>query len=95
MVPNPGRAFALGGSCPRNFCAGRALTPVPRYFFHVHDGVDQPDNEGVEFPSAEEARAQAVTATGEALRDLDGTFWDGDKEWRMTVRNGRATPCAS
>jgi hypothetical protein len=63
------------------------LTPVPRYFFHVHDGVDQPDNEGVEFPSAEEARAQAVTAMGEALRDLDGAFWDGDREWRMTVND--------
>ena len=58
---------------------------MPRYFFHVHDGVDQPDTEGVEFPSPEEARAQAVTATGEALRDLDGAFWDGDREWRMTV----------
>jgi hypothetical protein len=51
------------------------VCPMPRYFFHVHDGVDQPDTEGVEFPSPEDARTEAVTAMGEALRDLDGAFW--------------------
>jgi hypothetical protein len=62
---------------------------MARYFFHVHDGEDRPDDEGVELPGPEEARAEAVVATGEALRDLEGAFWDGGKEWRMTVTDSK------
>jgi hypothetical protein len=57
---------------------------VPRYFFHLNDGDDHPDVEGTEFDGPTEARAQAVVALGEMLRDIDGKFWDGE-EWRMTV----------
>jgi hypothetical protein len=58
----------------------RSIEPLmPRYFFHVHDCVDQLDTEGVELLDPREARAQAVIATGEALRDLDGALWDGDE----------------
>lgn len=59
---------------------------MPRYFFNVHDGTDVPDEDGVELSGPEEARNQAVTACGEALKDLDGTFWES-KEWTMTVRD--------
>jgi hypothetical protein len=59
---------------------------MPRYFFHIHDGEDQPDTEGVELPGPAEARAEAVVATGEALKDLEGAFWQAaGVEWRMTV----------
>jgi len=34
---------------------------MARYFFHVHDGEDRPDDEGVELPGPEEARAEAVS----------------------------------
>ena len=34
----------------------------------------------------EEARNQAVTACGEALKDLDGEFWESE-EWTMTVKD--------
>ena len=59
---------------------------MPRYFFHVHDGKDIPDEEGVELSGPEEARNQAVTACGEALKDLDGDFWESAM-WTMTVKD--------
>ena len=66
---------------------------MPRYFFNVHDSADSPDRDGVELADAREARAQAVVACGEALRDLDGRFWNS-ADWRMHVtdENG-ATIC--
>ena len=57
---------------------------MPRYFFHVHDGHEIPDRDGVELSGPEEARDQAVVAAGEALRDKDGRFWNSGK-WRMVV----------
>ena len=66
---------------------------MPRYFFHIHDGVDQADQEGVELSGPDEARAQAVKATGEALRDLGRAFWDNDvEEWRMRVADWQGNP---
>ena len=59
----------------------------PRYFFHVHDGRDIPDTSGVELSGPEEARNEAVRACGEALRDLDGKFWESEM-WTMTVQDG-------
>jgi Domain of unknown function (DUF6894) len=59
---------------------------MPRYFFHVHDGRDIPDREGVELPGPEEARRQAVIACGEALTDLGDRFWEGE-QWTMTVKD--------
>src|SRR4028118_2395016 len=53
---------------------------MPRYFFHVNDGVDSPDLSGTEFPGPDEARSEAVVACGETLRSLDGTFW-GSRGW--------------
>jgi hypothetical protein len=64
---------------------------LPRYFFHIRDGVDQPDLEGTELSGPDEAREMAVVATGEALKDLNGHFWEGDGEWRMTVTDWRST----
>jgi hypothetical protein len=65
---------------------------VPRYFFHVTRRRSRRDEEGVELPGPEEARAEAVVATGEALRDLGGAFWAGGEEWRMTVTDWRGSP---
>ena len=59
---------------------------MARYFFHVQDGTDKPDSEGTEFPSDQAARAEAVVAMGEALKDLDGRFWRS-AEWRMLVQD--------
>ena len=57
---------------------------MPRYFFHVHDGQDTPDEDGVELSGPDEAKGQAVIFAGEALRDKDGAFWNSG-EWRMVV----------
>jgi hypothetical protein len=66
---------------------------MPRYFFHVRDSSEHIDEDGVELPSLDEARSQAVVAAGEALRDLDGKFWNGE-DWRMWVNDETgATVC--
>ncbi|MBZ9676867.1 DUF6894 family protein [Mesorhizobium sp. ES1-1] len=58
---------------------------MPRYHFHVDDGTLLADNEGTELPDLQAARAEAVSAAGELLRDLDGALWEGDKTWIMHV----------
>jgi hypothetical protein len=69
------------------------VVALPRYFFHVHDGRETLDEEGTEFPDADQARAAAVRAAGEALRDLGGNFWRSP-EWRMWVTDeSGATLC--
>ena len=57
---------------------------MPRYFFHVHDGKDMRDEEGLDMPGDEEARTEAVRTAGEMLRDLADGFWDGES-WTMEV----------
>ena len=58
--------------------------PMARYFFHFHDGTDQPDHTGTELASAQAARDAAVIFMGERLKDLDGGFWP-DAEWSIRV----------
>ncbi len=66
---------------------------MPRYFFHVRDSAEFIDEEGVELPSLEEVRKQAVVASGEAIKDLDGNFWNG-QQWHMWVTDETgATVC--
>ena len=43
---------------------------MPRYFFHLHDGVDIPDLQGTVLPGPKEAKAQAILTTGEIVRDV-------------------------
>jgi hypothetical protein len=57
---------------------------MPRYFFSVRDGMDIPDVEGTELAGLHEARLAAVTAAGEAIRDLGQKFWSGEA-WQMHV----------
>ncbi|MEA2934353.1 MAG: hypothetical protein QOD74_999 [Variibacter sp.] len=57
---------------------------MPRYFFHVSDGAEFPDDVGDVLASPREAKARAIQASGELLRDRGMTFWTGT-EWRMHV----------
>ena len=67
---------------------------MPRYFFHVHDGKEKLDRDGVEMADPNEARVQAVIASGEAIKELDGAFWK-QGEWQMQVVDERGAPvCA-
>ena len=64
-----------------------------RYFFHFHDGTDQPDLTGTELASSKAARDAAVVFMGEKLRELDGDFWP-EGEWSIRVANeADATVC--
>ena len=56
---------------------------MPRYFFHVDGGSEQPDTEGTELGMGQ-VRSEAVRLTGEILRDMDDRFWD-HPEWTLTV----------
>lgn len=58
---------------------------MPRYFFHVDDGVSSPDAIGAVLPDLAAARREAVRASGSMLEDLDGEFWDCDQPRVMSV----------
>lgn len=57
---------------------------LPRYFFHIHDGADLPDDEGTDLPNLDAARNDAVRLSGEMLRDSGGSFWNSG-EWSVEV----------
>jgi hypothetical protein len=57
---------------------------MPRYFFHIEEGEDLPDDEGTELTDATTARAQAIMTAGQILKDLGQQVWDGEA-WTMTV----------
>lgn len=57
---------------------------MPRYFFHIHDGVDIPDLVGTELAGLTEARREAITTAGATIHDLGQSFWIGDL-WQMKV----------
>ncbi len=59
---------------------------MPRHFFNVHDGHFIRDDVGVELPDLDAARALAVRASGEAIRDLGAKFWAAEG-WQMDVTN--------
>ncbi len=57
---------------------------MPRYFFHVRYGTEQPDAVGTELRDFGEAWKQALTTAGEMLRELDGAFRPRTT-WTMAV----------
>jgi hypothetical protein len=60
---------------------------MPRYFFHIRDGFDlDEDDEGVELPDFEAARAEAL-ATVDELRDELADA--GDIELEIADETGR------
>ncbi|MBW6530410.1 hypothetical protein KZ820_06655 [Sphingomonas sp. RRHST34] len=57
---------------------------MPRFFFHVTDGVDIRDEEGTELPNLKAARRVAVQYAGALLREVDSDELDRH-DWVMTV----------
>jgi len=57
---------------------------MPRYYFHVRHRTLALDAEGIVLANDAEAWAQATTACGEMMRDLNGALKRGP-EWRMEV----------
>jgi hypothetical protein len=57
---------------------------MPRYYFHTsRDGKIAPDTEGVHLDGADQAHSEAMAATGEIIKDVDGHFKNG--QWSMRV----------
>ncbi|THD79454.1 MAG: hypothetical protein E7812_10330 [Phenylobacterium sp.] len=59
---------------------------MPRYFFHVRDGVSIEDREGTELADLQTAQREAVTMTGEILKSLGDKFWT-HTQWLLEVCN--------
>jgi len=57
---------------------------MPRYYFHIRDGLYLPDAEGTELEDAAAAKQQAVAVSSEAIHDLGERFWSGHL-WQMEV----------
>lgn len=58
---------------------------MPRYFFHVHDGISVLDDTGTELADIAAARAEAIDMSGQILKDGSiGELWKG-VPWRVEV----------
>ena len=57
---------------------------MPRYFFHIDNNGEFPDNDGTVLDDAATARAEAIMTAGAMLKESGGRVEDGI-EWRMTV----------
>jgi uncharacterized protein with GYD domain len=55
-----------------------------RYYFHVQDGTNFPDEEGTELADDEAAKSEAIAASAEMMGDLGHKFWAGGA-WDMQV----------
>jgi hypothetical protein len=61
---------------------------MPRYFFHIDDGVTVHDDEGTELENVAVARCEAVKLAGQMICDSAGSFWDKE-EWKLTATDER------
>jgi hypothetical protein len=57
---------------------------MPRFFFHVDDGMNHVDAEGTELSTLGAAREHAVCYFADLLRDAPGPFWSRP-DWTMRV----------
>lgn len=60
---------------------------MPRFHFKTRHGADsQDDPEGMELEDLKAAWGEATRATGEILKEIDGSL-EPEREWRMDVSN--------
>ncbi len=64
---------------------------VPLYFFHVHDGQYDHDDEGTELTGPDEARAQALATAGEMLKDKSSQEWLGERWMMAAIQSANST----
>ena len=57
---------------------------MARYYFNQINGVFNPDDEGLEYATLEQARVEAVRYAGEVLRDHPTLVWQGE-DFRVEV----------
>jgi hypothetical protein len=63
---------------------------MARYYFHITDGLEIPDETGTPLNSVEDARQEALKGASELL--LDGTDSWSDAEWSMRVADEAGAP---
>ena len=56
---------------------------MPLFYFNIYDGAEKPDGEGIELADLAHARAEAIRAAGEMIREMGEGFSGG--EWHMRV----------
>ena len=60
---------------------------MPRFHFKTRHGTEsQDDPEGMELKDVSAAWEEATRATGEILKEIDGSL-EPEREWRMDVTN--------
>lgn len=59
---------------------------MPRYFFHVSDGAELPDDEGTVLADPAAARRQAAALLGGLMADAPEHVWDGH-DWQVQVKD--------
>jgi hypothetical protein len=52
---------------------------MPRYFFHIHNGISTLDSKGTELRDIYAAQEEALRLSGELLREMGGKFWNGEE----------------
>jgi hypothetical protein len=57
---------------------------MPRYFFHIDDGIAMHDEEGAELEDVAVAKCEAVKLAGQMICESSSTFWDR-QEWKLTA----------
>lgn len=57
---------------------------MPLFYFRIHDGLELPDDDGIELPNIRIARRTAVRVAADCLRDHFDGFRRGG-EWAMDV----------
>ncbi|HEY0131116.1 MAG TPA: hypothetical protein VGB57_06905 [Allosphingosinicella sp.] len=57
---------------------------MPRYFFHIDDGIAVHDEEGTELEDVAVAKCEAVKLAGQMICESAGTFWNR-QEWKLTA----------
>jgi hypothetical protein len=57
---------------------------MPRYFFHINDGHEFPDNDGTVLDGVAAAHAQAIATAGAMITE-NGVEIEKGTEWHMIV----------
>ena len=67
---------------------------MPRFHFHVHGDRDWPDDTGVELPTVDQARIEALVHAADILKD---SAWSGPfaQSWRMDVTDWKGNTIMS
>jgi hypothetical protein len=59
---------------------------MPRFHFHIDDGIAVHDEEGVELENVAVAKCEAVKLAGQMICDSADSFWNR-QEWKLTAAN--------